>query len=94
MALLNFFPLFGFFLGGYYSLYVAGIFPQQLNHPLFSVHLPSGQLWAPTIGVVVILLGLITLYIELFNLLDKKQEYDSEYINQKFVEPNGLKKQF
>ena len=39
---------------------------QQLNLQLFSVHLPSGQLWAPTVGVVVILLGLITLYIELF----------------------------
>ena len=66
MAFLNFFPLFGFFLGGYYGLYLLGIFPQQLNHQLFQVYLPSGQLWTPTIGVVVILLGLITLYIELF----------------------------
>ena len=66
MAILNFFPLFGFFWVGYYALYVAGIFPQQLNLQLFSVYLPSGQLWTPTVGVVVILLGLITLYIELF----------------------------
>ena len=66
MSILNFFPLFGLFLGGYYGLYVLGIFPQQLNLQLFSVHLPSGQLWQPTVGVVVILLGLITLYIELF----------------------------
>ncbi len=66
MAILNFFPLFGFFWGGYYALYLAGIFPQQLNLQLFSVYLPSGQLWSPTVGVVVILLGLITLYVELF----------------------------
>lgn len=66
MAILNFLPLFGFFWLGYFVLYVLGIFPQQLNHPLFSMHLPSGQLWAPTIGVAIILLGLVTLYIELF----------------------------
>lgn len=66
MAILNFFPLFGFFLGGYYALYILGIFPQKLNHALFSVYLPSGQLWEPTVGVVVILMGLVTLYIELF----------------------------
>ena len=66
MAILNFFPLFGFFWIGYYALYVTGIFPQHLNLQLFSVYLPSGQLWSPTVGVVVILLGLVTLYIELF----------------------------
>jgi len=36
MAILNFFPLFGLFLGGYYGLYVLGIFPQQLHQQLVS----------------------------------------------------------
>ena len=66
MSVLSFFPLFGFFLGGYHALYVAGIFPKYLNLQLFSVNLPSGQLWEPTFAVIVILLGLVALFIELF----------------------------
>ena len=66
MSVLSFFPLFGFFLGGYYALYLVGIFPQYLNQQLFSVNLPSGQLWEPTVAVIVILLGLVALFIELF----------------------------
>lgn len=66
MRILNHFPLFAFFLFGYYALAAIGVFPRELNRALFSIHLPSEQLWTPTIGVIVILLGLITLYIELF----------------------------
>ena len=66
MSVLSFFPLFGFFLGGYHALYVVGIFPKYLNLQLFSVNLPSGQLWEPTVAVIVILLGLVALFIELF----------------------------
>ena len=66
MAILSLFPLFGFFLVGYYVLYLVGIFPEQLNHQVLSVNLPSGQLWEPTLAVMIILLGLIALFIELF----------------------------
>jgi len=66
MAILSFFPLFGFFLIGYYVLFLVGIFPEELNREVFSVNLPSGQLWEPNIAVIVILLGLIALFIELF----------------------------
>jgi len=66
MPLLNLLPLFGLFLAGYFFLYTMGIFPQYLNLELFSIPLPSGQVWRPTVGVVVILSGLVALYIELF----------------------------
>ena len=66
MAILSFFPLFGFFLVGYYVLFLIGIFPEELNRTVFSVNLPSGQLWEPNLAVMVILLGLIALFIELF----------------------------
>ncbi|RVU85559.1 hypothetical protein EOL70_06310 [Leucothrix sargassi] len=66
MAVLSMFPLFGFFLVGYYVLFLVGIFPEQLNRQLFSTNLPSGQLWEPTIAVLVLVLGLIALFIELF----------------------------
>ena len=66
MAILSLFPLFGFFLIGYYVLYLVGIFPEELNHQVFSTNLPSGQLWEPTLAVMVILLGLVALFIELF----------------------------
>lgn len=66
MSVLSFFPLFGFFLVGYHVLYFIGIFPNLLNQRLLSMNLPSGQLWEPTVAVVIILLGLIALFIELF----------------------------
>ena len=66
MSVLSFFPLFGFFLVGYHALYFIGIFPNLLNQRLLSMNLPSGQLWEPTVAVVIILLGLVALFIELF----------------------------
>ena len=66
MAILSFVPLFGFFLVGYYILAFVRIFPEELNRQVFSVNLPSGQLWEPTLAVMVILLGLVALFIELF----------------------------
>lgn len=66
MAILSIFPLFGFFLIGYYVFFLIGIFPEELNRQVFSVNLPSGQLWEPNIAVMIILLGLVALFIELF----------------------------
>ncbi|PWQ94669.1 hypothetical protein [Leucothrix arctica] len=66
MAILSFFPLFGFFYIGYFVLALVGIFPNELNHVVFEVNLPSGILWKPSLAVMVILFGLVALFIELF----------------------------
>ncbi|PID47134.1 MAG: hypothetical protein CSB47_00960 [Proteobacteria bacterium] len=68
MPVLSFFPLLGFFLLGYHALYFIGIFPTYLGYTFFpdGITLPSGAPWKPTVAVIVILLGLVALFIELF----------------------------
>ena len=66
MFILSFFPLFAFMYVGYLALYLIGFFPDKLNFVIFQVWLPSGSIWRPTWGDLVILLGLITLNIEIF----------------------------
>ena len=66
MSVFKFFPLFAFILGGFWSLHQMGYFPDRLNHVVFHIGLPSGTFWKPTWGDFVVLLGLITLYIEIF----------------------------
>ena len=66
MFILSFFPLFAFMFFGYLALYLIGFFPDKLNFVIFHVGLPSGSIWRPTWGDLVVLLGLITLNIEVF----------------------------
>ena len=66
MFVLKFLPLFAVLLAGFWGMHHLQIFPDKLNHVLFHVALPSGNLWKPTWGDIVVLLGLITLYIEIF----------------------------
>jgi len=66
MFILSFFPLFAFMFFGYLALYLVGFFPDKLNFVIFHVWLPSGSIWRPTWGDLVVLLGLITLNIEVF----------------------------
>jgi len=66
MFILSFFPLFAFMFFGYLALYLIGFFPDKLNYVIFHVGLPSGSGWRPTWGDLVVLLGLITLNIEVF----------------------------
>ena len=66
MFILSFFPLFAFMFFGYLALYLIGFFPDKLNYVIFHVGLPSGSSWRPTWGDLVVLLGLITLNIEVF----------------------------
>lgn len=66
MFVLSFFPLFAFMFVGYLGLYLIDFFPNNLNHVMFLVGLPSGVTWRPTWGDAVILLGLVTLNIEIF----------------------------
>ncbi len=66
MAVFKFFPLFAILLAAFWGLHQLGHFPDKLNDVLFHMRLPSGAFWRPTWGDLVVLLGLITLYIEIF----------------------------
>jgi hypothetical protein len=66
MFILQFFPLFAVVLGGYFALHMIGFFPGNLNVIIFHFQLPSGAVWKPTYGDLLIIVGIITLFIELF----------------------------
>lgn len=64
--LIQIIPLFGVLLIIYWLGVQVNFFPQHLNNVLFSTQLPSKVTWKPTWGDVMVLLGVVTLYIELF----------------------------
>ncbi len=66
MAIFKFFPLFAILLIAFWGLHQIGYFPDKLNDVLFHIELPSGAFWKPSLGDLVVLVGLITLYIEIF----------------------------
>ncbi len=66
MAVFKFFPLFAILLAAFWGLHEVGHFPDKLNDVLFHMRLPSGAFWRPTWGDLVVLIGLIILYIEIF----------------------------
>ena len=66
MPFLSFFPLFAFMFAVYVFLYVIGFFPDKLMHVIGGIGLPSGSVWKPTWGDLVVLFGLVTLNIEVF----------------------------
>ena len=66
MVVFKFFPLFAILLAAFWGLHQLGHFPDKLNGVLFYVRLPSGAFWKPTWGDLVVLVGLMTLYIEIF----------------------------
>ncbi len=66
MAIFKFFPLFGILLAAFWGLHQIGYFPDKLNDVPFHLELPSGAFWKPTWGDIVVIVGLITLYIEIF----------------------------
>jgi len=59
-------PLFGVLLLVYWLAAKVGFFPARLNEVLFQIQLPSRMVWKPTWGDFMIMLGLLTLYAELF----------------------------
>lgn len=59
-------PFFGILLLIYWLGVKTSLFPGGLNHVLMHVGLPSGELWKPTWGDVMVLTGVGFLYIELF----------------------------
>jgi len=66
MIIFKFIPLFAFILAAYWGLHQSGHFPDKLNDIIFGLRLPSGEEWAPTWGGLITVIGLITLYIEIF----------------------------
>ena len=59
-------PFFGIVLLIYWLAVKTSLFPEGLNHVLFHLRLPSGALWKPTWGDMMVLLGVVCLYVELF----------------------------
>ncbi len=66
MTIFKFLPLFSLLLATFWGLHHLGHFPDKLNDVLFYMRLPSGAFWKPTWGDLVVLVGLVTLYIEIF----------------------------
>ena len=66
MIIFKFIPLFAFLLAAFWGLHQSGHFPAKLNDVIYYFELPSGSIWKPTWGDFVVLIGLITLYIEIF----------------------------
>ena len=66
MRVLNYFPLFAFILLGYWGLHMIGFFPKNVNVVIFHLGLPSGAVWKPTYGDLIVILGIFVLFVELF----------------------------
>lgn len=66
LKVLQIIPFFAILLLIYWLAVQTNLFPRGLNHVVFHMTLPSGQLWKPTWGDVMVLLGVLFLYIELF----------------------------
>ncbi|RTZ63814.1 MAG: hypothetical protein DSZ29_06395 [Aquificaceae bacterium] len=63
---LSFIPLFVLFLLAYWVMHLVGISHEKLYYVAAHIQLPSGTVWKPTWGDLMILLGIIALYVELF----------------------------
>lgn len=66
MAILRSFPLFAVLLVIYNILMFTGDINATLAAQLFSIGLMSGAVWVMTVADLLILLGVVTLYIEIF----------------------------
>ncbi len=62
MKYLRFIPLFLFLLLTYDAMALTKV---DMASPLYSLHLPSGAVWAPTWGDVLLMLGVVAMFIEL-----------------------------
>ena len=66
MQALNYIPLFALFLITYWAMHLFGVSHERLYYVAAHIQLPSGTVWKPTWGDIMILLGIVSLYIELF----------------------------
>ncbi len=60
-------------------------FPAHLNDILLSIRLPSGAVWEPTWGDVVVLLGILALYFELFKATRTSEATIIDHLFSTFV---------
>lgn len=78
-------PFFGLIL----ILYWAGVklqwLPMGLNHVLFHLDLPSKAIWKPTWGDMIVLIGVLALYIELFKATRTSETTIIDHLLSTFV---------
>lgn len=85
MVVLQFIPLFALFLLTYWGLHLAGFFPQNLNVIVFNMQLPSGAVWKPTYGDILLILGILALFVELFKSTRTTTTSIADHILSTFV---------
>ncbi|MEM9605712.1 MAG: hypothetical protein AAGA11_22830 [Pseudomonadota bacterium] len=66
MAVLSFVPFTLFLFLAYNVMVFLGGMPEQLDNNLMSVTLPSGSEWQINVGDVLIIIGTVILFVELF----------------------------
>lgn len=59
-------PVSLYVLLAYWGFHVLGVFPDDLNQAIYATQLPSGAIWRPTYGDLMLVLGLFALFIEIF----------------------------
>lgn len=59
-------PVSLYVLLAYWGFHVLGVFPADLNQIVYATQLPSGAIWRPTYGDLMLVIGLVALFIEIF----------------------------
>ena len=82
---IEFVPLFVIWLILYWVLAKMGVFPAKLNYVVSHVPLPSGVMWKPTWGDILVLLGVFTLYFELAKSTRTSETSIADHLLSTFV---------
>lgn len=85
VRILQLIPLLGILLGVYYLLVKIGFFPDNIYRVIYHVPMPSNITWKPTWGDLVILIGLLALYIELFKATRTSESTILDHLMSTFV---------
>lgn len=59
-------PVSLYVLLAYWGFHQLGVFPADLDQAVLAVQLPSGAIWQPSYGDLMLVLGLVALFIEIF----------------------------
>lgn len=78
-------PFFGLILLLYWLAVKTNLFPDGLNHVIFHLRLPSNSLWKPTWGDLLVLVGVLALYIELFKATRTSETTIIDHLLSTFV---------
>ena len=66
MALIRFMPMLGFLWLIYNLMMLLGDIGSTLDYELFSVALPSSATWSVNVGHLLVMVGVVALYVEVF----------------------------